>query len=147
MPQNFTNAKIYKITNDYNDDVYIGSTCNTLIKRFSEHKQKCKTEMHLPLYKLMNEIGTERFRIDLLEAWEAIDKQDITIKEAKYIRVYSTLNKMLLNGKVMTPSERKQNQRNKEKEILGIEEYHKKEAERMRFLRADKRLQPFLYNF
>ena len=37
MPD-FKKGKIYKITNDYNDDVYVGSTCDTLIKRFSYHK-------------------------------------------------------------------------------------------------------------
>ena len=38
MPSDFSKAKIYKINNDFNDDVYVGSTCNTLVKRFSTHK-------------------------------------------------------------------------------------------------------------
>ncbi len=38
MSQDFSKGKIYKITNDYNDDVYVGSTCNTLVKLFSAHK-------------------------------------------------------------------------------------------------------------
>ena len=33
-----SNAKIYKIINDYNNDIYIGSTTRTLVKRFSQHK-------------------------------------------------------------------------------------------------------------
>jgi hypothetical protein len=32
MPQDFSKAKIYKITNDFDDDVYVGSTCDTLVK-------------------------------------------------------------------------------------------------------------------
>jgi hypothetical protein len=59
MPQDFSKAKIYKITNDFNDDVYVGSTCDTLVKRFSNHKsdalRDCKKNR--PIYKLMNEIG------------------------------------------------------------------------------------------
>ncbi len=35
MSQDFTKANICKITNDYNDEVYVGSTCNTLVSRFS----------------------------------------------------------------------------------------------------------------
>ena len=33
--RDFSQGKIYKITNDYNDDIYVGSTCDTLVKRFS----------------------------------------------------------------------------------------------------------------
>ena len=39
MPD-YSKGKIYKITNDLNDDVYIGSTCDTLSRRFSNHKSK-----------------------------------------------------------------------------------------------------------
>ena len=38
MSQDFSKGKIYKITNDYNDEVYIRSTCDTLVRRFSVHK-------------------------------------------------------------------------------------------------------------
>jgi hypothetical protein len=54
MIQDLSKSKIYKITNDYNDDIYIGSTCDTLIKRFqvSSHKQDSKraSYQHRPLY-------------------------------------------------------------------------------------------------
>jgi predicted GIY-YIG superfamily endonuclease len=40
MSQDFNKGKIYKITNDYNDDIYIGSTCDTLNRRFSNHKAR-----------------------------------------------------------------------------------------------------------
>ena len=32
MSQDFGKGKIYKITNDYNDEVYVGSTCDTLLE-------------------------------------------------------------------------------------------------------------------
>ena len=34
----YKTSKIYKIWTTLGDDVYYGSTCNTLEKRFSEHK-------------------------------------------------------------------------------------------------------------
>ncbi len=94
MIQDYSKAKIYKITNDYNDEVYIGHTCDILIKRFSKHKEDSRRESykHRPLYKLMNEIGYVRFRIDLIEEWEAKDRQEIRQKEGKYIREMGTLN-------------------------------------------------------
>ena len=68
MKTDYSKGKIYKITNDYNDHVYIGSTCDTLSKNFSKHKSNKSTQdrMNKPLYKLMNEIGFERFRIELI---------------------------------------------------------------------------------
>ncbi len=38
MKANYSKDKFYKIINDFNDDVYIGSTCDTNIKRYSTHK-------------------------------------------------------------------------------------------------------------
>ena len=45
MSQDLGKGKIYKITNDYNDDVYVGSTCDTLIKRFSVHKYNSRNDI------------------------------------------------------------------------------------------------------
>jgi hypothetical protein len=94
MPD-FKKGKIYKITNDYNDDVYVGSTCDTLVKRFSVHKGKSNIDNinHRPLYKLMNEIGFERFRIQLICDYPCEDKYQLTQKEGEYIRTLGTLNK------------------------------------------------------
>ena len=44
MSQDFSKAKIYKITNDFNDVVYIGSTCDTLNRRFIYHKKDSKKD-------------------------------------------------------------------------------------------------------
>ena len=44
MSQDFNKGKIYKITNNYNDEVYIGSTCDTLNRRLTNHKRSSKTE-------------------------------------------------------------------------------------------------------
>ena len=92
MTQKFNNAKIYKITNDYNDDVYIGSTCDTLTKRFSVHKNFSVSKKHRPLYVLMKDIGIERFRIDLIEEYPCKDKMELNMREGYYIRDMGTLN-------------------------------------------------------
>ena len=94
MKQNFENAKIYKIINDVNNEIYIGSTCNTLIKRFSSHKSDSKKEKFInrPLYKLINEIGFERFRIELIEDYPCENKYQLSQREGKYIKEIGTLN-------------------------------------------------------
>ena len=38
MKVDYLKGKIYKNTNDYNNDIYVGSSSNTLVKRFSGHK-------------------------------------------------------------------------------------------------------------
>ena len=85
MPD-FTKGKIYKITNDFNNDIYIGSTCNILTKRFSHHKAVISTEQQRPLYKLMAGIGFERFRIELIENYPCKDKYELRQREGHYIR-------------------------------------------------------------
>jgi hypothetical protein len=94
MKVDYSQAKIYKITNDYNNDIYVGSTCDTLVKRFSYHKADAihKQKLHKPLYKLINEIGFERFRIELIENVLCNDLYELRQKEGKYIREFGTLN-------------------------------------------------------
>lgn len=97
MSQNFQKAKIYKITNDYNDEVYIGSTCDSLIKRFSKHKRDKKSDVNKnrPLYMLINDIGIERFRIDLIEDYPCNNKQALRQREGHFIREMGTLNRLI----------------------------------------------------
>ena len=94
MSQDFTKAKIYKITNDFNDDIYIGSTCNSLTRRYIQHKSDSKNEkiQHRPLYKLINEIGFDRFRIELICDYPCEDKYQLRQKEGEYIRKFGNLN-------------------------------------------------------
>ncbi len=94
MSQDFSKAKIYKITNDYNDDVYIGSTCGELNKRFSQHKcvSKDPSKHNIKFYKLINEIGFERFRIELIENYPCEDKYQLRQREWYWIREHATVN-------------------------------------------------------
>ena len=95
MSQDYKKAKIYKITNDYNDEIYVGSTCDTLVKRFNRHKKSSKEEAKKksPFYTLVNEIGFDRFRIQLICNYPCEDKYQLRQKEGEYIREFGTLNK------------------------------------------------------
>ena len=86
MSQEFSKAKIYKITNDFNDDVYVGSTCDELTKRFSKHKVDSRNpnKNNRPLYRLVNEIGFERFRIELIEDYPCQDKYQLRQREGHF---------------------------------------------------------------
>jgi len=97
MSQNFSKGKIYKITNDFNDEVYIGSTCDTLTKRFSNQRNNINTpsKMDRPLYILMREIGVDRFRIEIIEEFPCGDKYQLRQREGFHIREQGTLNKRI----------------------------------------------------
>ena len=95
MKVDYTKGKIYKITNDYNDHVYIGSSCDTLTKVFSKHKSESTSQykMNRPLYKLINDIGFERFRIELICVYPCEDKYQLCQKTSEFIRQHDkTLN-------------------------------------------------------
>ena len=95
MSQNFNNGKIYKITNNINSEIYVGSTCDILRKRFNTHKLQITqdTKKNRPLYKLMTELGTDIFRIDLIEEYSCDDKQALRQREGYWIRQIGTLIK------------------------------------------------------
>ena len=90
MKIDYSKGKIYKITNDYNDDVFVSFTCDTLVKKFSKHKSDMnhKGRMDNPLYKLMHEIGFERFRIQLVCDYPCEDRYQLTQKTCECIRLY-----------------------------------------------------------
>jgi len=123
MKVDYSKGKIYKITNDFNNEVYVGSTCDTLIKRFSHHKKDSKKEKHQnkSFYKLMNEIGYNRFRIQLICEYPCEDIYQLRQKEGEYIRQMGTLNKIIAGR---TPLEYRQD--HKEKINQQIKEYVEK---------------------
>ena len=45
LRENLDNLKIYRITDNTNNNICIGSACNTLKKRLLEHKRSCKKTM------------------------------------------------------------------------------------------------------
>jgi predicted GIY-YIG superfamily endonuclease len=79
-------AKIYKIVNTINDDIYVGSTKNELRKRLNEHKKDAKKKPERNgLYQMMNEHLFENFRIVLIETVECENKEEQVRHEQLFI--------------------------------------------------------------
>ena len=82
-------SKIYKISNDINDKVYIGKTESSLEKRFREHCNDAfrQCEERRPLYNAMKKYGIEHFTIELIEecSYENADS-----REQYWIEFYNT---------------------------------------------------------
>lgn len=83
-------SKIYIITNDINDKVYIGkTTLPTIEDRFKRHKidSHKETLSKRPLYNAMRKYGTEHFHIALLEECDVnIDNE----RESYWIEYYDS---------------------------------------------------------
>lgn len=62
-------TKIYKITNDINNKVYVGKTGLSIEERFKQHIRDAsrREEEKRPLYNAINLYGKEHFSIELIE--------------------------------------------------------------------------------
>ena len=88
------NGKIYRIVNNIDNDIYIGATTKSLHLRYAVHlltASYTKTK-HRLLYRKMNLLGIDNFRIELLDEITCNDKKDLKTLEGKYILQNGTLN-------------------------------------------------------
>ena len=90
----YKNAKVYKILNDIDEYVYIGSTCQPLSKRMTKHRQcyKAARKQHYKLYQKMKEIGVEHFYIELIKETPCENIEQLRAIDGQYIRELGTLN-------------------------------------------------------
>ena len=70
----YKNAKIYKVVNDIDDKICIGSTCQELSKRMGVHRCPSTTST---LAKHMLAIGVENFHIVLIESYPCDSKPEL----------------------------------------------------------------------
>lgn len=82
---------IYKITNDFDDKVYIGQTIRTVEIRFNEHISHSTAEDRkaLHLYAAMNKYGKEHFKAEQIDT--AINQEDLNNKEKYWIKYYNSI--------------------------------------------------------
>jgi len=88
----YKNGKIYIIRNYINDLVYVGSTTQSLSKRFSVHKasMKNKRKCNYEIYKAFEELEIENFYIELVEEYQCDNKEQLCKKEGEYIRKFDS---------------------------------------------------------
>ena len=95
MKVDYSQAKVYKITNDFNNDVWIGATCDSLVKKFSVHKADANRKFRKDclIEKLIRENGFDRFRIQLIEDYPCEDLYQLRQRQGYYIRELKAINK------------------------------------------------------
>ena len=137
----YKNGKIYVIRNHCNDFVYIGSTTQSLSKRFSKHKEivnyNINRKCHYKIYEAFNELGIENFYIELLELYPCSYKNELCRKEGEYIRKFDSYN----NGYNMQIAGRnsKDYRIDNKKEIKERNKvYREKNKERIKLIKSKK---------
>ena len=81
----YQNGKVYKIVNDVNDDIYVGSTCLTLSKRKYTHKYASKKQLNRKVYQCVNECGWDNCRLVLVENFPCNSKDELLAREQHWV--------------------------------------------------------------
>ncbi len=127
------------------DDVYVGSTSSSLAKRFIQHKHDMQRIPSILLYQKFNELGFDKFTIELLEEFPYDDKQQLRNREGEYIKKLGTLNSSIAgrtqyergkeylekNREHVNQLKRDRRAKNKEAAREKDKEYYCKNAERL----------------
>jgi len=96
MPD-YSKGKIYKLVSNYTDDIYIGSTCNTLSRRKGEHKCNYMRYIdgkgrYVSSFKLFEKGNVD---VVLIEECSVHNKMELHRKEREYIEKLVCVNKCI----------------------------------------------------
>lgn len=94
------NYKIYKITNQINEKIYVGKTILDLQDRFKQHIYDSQKDQlcQRPLYSAMNKYGVENFHIELIEECAIEKSNEREIYWIEYYHGYSQGYNATLGG-------------------------------------------------
>ena len=81
MTGRYSNGKIYKLVNNVDDQIYVGSTCLPFAKRFYWQKARAKRNLERNVYKHFNAIGWENVKIILIETYPCNSKAELEKRE------------------------------------------------------------------
>jgi hypothetical protein len=84
MPD-FTQSKVYKLVNDTDDEIYVGSTCGTLRRRKCGHKISATKHTNRRVYTHLNAVGWDNVRIVLLQSIACANRDELRAAEQHWI--------------------------------------------------------------
>ena len=79
---------IYKLTNKYNNKVYIGLTTSTLERRLAQHHYESRHNVNRPLYRAMRKYGEDAFLAEVIDTASSLD--ELKEKEKYWIKYYNS---------------------------------------------------------
>ena len=89
MSPDYSKSSVYVIRNHINDFVYVGSTTQSLAKRWGHHKSVWKAgKYQFNIYKAFTELGINNFYIELYEEINCENRQQLEKREGEVIRSF-----------------------------------------------------------
>jgi len=128
---NYNNGKIYKIICKTTNNIYIGSTCNTLKQRLNEHKS-CYKRFKLNKQNTYNNssfkiLENNNYEIQLIENYQCNNKKELLERERFYIIEDNCINKY-----IPTRTNKEYREDNKEYYKKYNKEYQNKNKENLK---------------
>lgn len=124
---NYQNSKIYKLVNNIDNEIYVGSTVNPLYKRKGDHKSRAKTQPNRNIYIHLNQVGWENVEIILIENYVCNSKDELHKRERYWI---DTL-KPSLNKVIPTRKQKEYNQTNKQQIAQQRKEFYQENKQQI----------------
>ncbi len=89
----YENGKIYKITDVGYNKCYIGSTCESLSKRMTRHREEFRAYQrgnagYLTSFALFDVFGVENCKIELVETFACNTKEELLSREGPLHKKY-----------------------------------------------------------
>ena len=89
--KDYSKGKIYLIRNTVNDLLYVGSTCQTVAQRMSEHRSRAKnTDKNGAIYTAMRELGVDKFYIEWHSDFPCERGEQLAKREGEVMRELGT---------------------------------------------------------
>lgn len=90
-------GKVYKIICTQSNDIYVGSTFNTLRDRWMAHKQRYEQYQNDPsrnmsIHTYFDKYGIDNFKIILIKEYDVIDRNHLETKEQLWLNKLKNIN-------------------------------------------------------
>ena len=82
---NYSRSKVYKLVNDIDDEIYVGSTIGTLRQRKCKHKTDATKQPNRRVYAHLNAVGWDNVRIVLLQSVPCANRDELRAAEQHWI--------------------------------------------------------------
>jgi hypothetical protein len=118
--ERYLRGQIYTIRNIKDDTmIYVGSTINSLSKRFHKHKKDCEGGLTISLYSHIIDNDWSGWYIELYEMYPCNNKRELCRREGQVIREIGTINKNIAGRTI-----KEWREDNKEKVLQNAKEYY-----------------------
>ena len=96
----YQNAKIYQVVDVGYNKSYIGSTCESLSKRMTRHREAYKKQLQgnrvdTTASRLFDEFGIKNCKIELIENYPCESKEELLKREGHFISTKDCVNRCL----------------------------------------------------